>query len=330
MFIELKKRNIYSELWRLIFLKLGFYSFYFWDKKHKNTLKQIKRHKYDLVLLNEIKLAPILKKIDLNGVKLILDAHEYSPENYEDDWIWRFFYKNYIKYLCKKFLKTFDLVTTVSEGISQLYKKNYSVEPYVIRSISDYNESLQPSSIENKIKLIHHGIVSSSRQLELLIDLAELLGDSYELYLMLIYKSGTKHIYKRLKQKAKDSSNIYFLPPVKRENLVQFCNQFDLGIIFFPPRNLNLKHALPNKFFEMIQSRLGIIVGPDYEMSPIVKEYNLGIVSNSWNVSDLAEMIKNCSNEKIYSFKENSHKYSMHFSSSTEMAKLLKLIENIF
>jgi hypothetical protein len=165
--------------------------------------------------------------------------------------------------------------------------------------------------------------------LELLIQIARELGDGYELYLMLVYRSSTKHIFRDLISKSKDLNNVKFLTPVKREQIIEFCNQFDIGIIFFPPKNSNLKHALPNKFFEMIQSRLVLSVGPDEEMSGIVKDYSLGVVSESWDPKVMARSISGLNKDQIFKLKLNVHDSSKYLSSDGEMEKFNNAIESL-
>ena len=100
-----------------------------------------------------------------------------------------------------------------------------------------------------KIRIIHHGIASSSRKLELIVEMMKFLDNSvYELNLMLVSSTFSSLYLRKLKTIAK-GLNIVFLKPVSRNRLVKFCNQFDIGIHCFPPSNFNIKYGLGNKFF---------------------------------------------------------------------------------
>ena len=46
-----------------------------------------------------------------------------------------------------------------------------------------------------------------------------------------------------------------------------------------PPINFNNKLALPNKLFDYVQARLGVLIGPSPEMVHYVEEYDLGEVA---------------------------------------------------
>ena len=74
----------------------------------------------------------------------------------------------------------------------------------------------------------------------------------YFLYLMLVASRTNKIYLNKLKKMSKKNQNIIFLKPISFNKLVPYSNQFDIGIQFHPPVNLNLKYGLGNKFFEFI------------------------------------------------------------------------------
>lgn len=310
-------------------MKLGFDEIYFWDSRLKELASNLLSISFDLIIINEIKAAPFAFRIKKTNTSVLLDAHEYSPENFEDDPIWRFFYKKYYIFLCKKYLTHFNAITTVSEGIGKLYSDNFNIKPTIIRSASDYHPNLFPKPIGKKIKLIHHGLVSTSRSLHLLIEIMDYLSEDYELYLMLIFTKGTQAEFLRLKKLAQGKRNIFFLPPVDRFDLIPFTNEYDIGVIFFPPTNSNLKYALPNKFFEFVQSRVALAIGPDFEMSKIVREYSLGLISTDWTPKSLAEAVKACSREELHEFKNKANVAAKTLNAETEMVRFNKIVESL-
>jgi hypothetical protein len=328
-FFQYKKRGLIHELIRLIFLKLGFFEIYFWDSRLKEIARTLLSVSFDLIVINEIKASQFAFRIKKPNTSILLDAHEYSPENFEDDPIWRFLYKKYFVDLCKKYLPHFNAITTVSEGIGKLYSDNFNIKPTIIKSASEFHPNLVPKPIDKKIKLIHHGLVSTSRSLHLLIELMDYLSDDYELNLMLIFTKGTEKEFLRLKKLAKDKKNIVFLPPVDRFELIAFTNKFDIGVIFFPPTNSNLKYALPNKFFEFVQSRVVLAIGPDIEMSKIVREYSLGLISTDWTPESLAEAIKACSREKLYEFKFQTDKAANILNAEKEIIRFNEVVDSL-
>ncbi|GAB2495608.1 glycosyltransferase family protein [Algoriphagus taiwanensis] len=323
-FFQIRKINPFFRLFRLILLLFKFYHLFYWDKYKKQILKILYKD-FDVVIAHEVRLLPLAFEL-ANGKPVILDAHEYSPLNFDDSLIWRLFIKDYYKYLCDTFIPKVSCILTVSDGIVNMYIDNYKVPTYLIVNLPSF-EDLKPTKNLQKIRLIHHGIVSSSRKLELMIDAMEFLDENlYELNLILVRNDFTVNYYHKLINRAKRFRNINFLEPVPREELIEFCNQFDLGIIFCPPTNFNIKHGLPNKFFEFVQSRLGIIIGPDIEMSKYVLKYELGVRAKDWSPLGLASAIKLLERDEIFRFKSNSDKVAHILSSEEQNYVFLNII----
>ncbi len=327
-FYKLEKYKFYIEIFRIFLLKFGLYEFYYWDKFKKKILNSLKNQDFDLVIAHEIRLVPLALKIAKNA-PVILDAHEYSPKNFDDSWLWRFFIKKYYTKLCVDNLPKVDKVLTVSPGIVDAYIKNFNTKTVLIKNACEYAANLVPSKLDpNLIKIIHHGNVSSSRKLELLIEMMKYLDNTkYQLNLMLVSGASTNLHLKKLKYQAKNL-NIVFLKPVKREEIVPFCNQFDIGVIFLPPTNFNLKFCLANKFFEMIQSRLALAIGPDIEMSKYVKKYEIGMIAEDWSAFSLANMIRSTPLSKLIYYKNQSDKYANDLSSINDDLNFIDLINS--
>ena len=131
---------------------------------------------------------------------------------------------------------------------------------------------------------------------------------------MLVSSTFSKPYLNKLKKKAKNF-NVVFLDPLPRQELITFCNQFDIGIHFVPPSNFNLKYGLGNKFFEYIQSRLAVAIGPDIEMSKYVKKYKLGMIAKEWSAKSMAKSISSTNIDKLSFFKNQSHKFAKKLSS---------------
>ncbi len=327
-FYNIKKSHVIVEILRLPLLLFRMYQIYYWDKYKKKILKTLYKNDYDLIIVHEVRMLPLALKIS-NRAKIILDAHEYSPENFNDDFIWRIFIKNFYIYLCKNFANKCDKTITVCDGIANLYKKNFNIDCEVITNATEHFE-LEPIKTRlNKIKIIHHGNASSSRKLELMIEMMDFLDDRFELYLMLVAKRTNKIYFNKLKKISKNYSNVHFLKPVKYTEIVSFSNQFDIGIQFHPPVNINLKYGLGNKFFEFIQSRLAIAIGPSTEMRKYVEKYDLGIVSESFDPKSMAAKLNSLSSKDIMKFKKNADKNALKLSSNANKKKFLEIVDRV-
>jgi hypothetical protein len=107
---------------------------------------------------------------------------------------------------------------------------------------------------------------------------------------------------------SKDNPNIFFHKPVSFDSIPSFLNQFDIGVYILPPSSTNAFHALPNKFFEFVQARLAVIIGPSPEMAKYVQEYKFGLITNDFCVEDLTMQLMSIDSQTVWEFKEAAHK----------------------
>jgi hypothetical protein len=278
----------------------------------------LKSREFDLIITHDIETLPFAVSIK-NNSKLLFDAHEYFPEEYNDfliNWI----FKKYRIALFKKYVPQIDFMITVSEGIANKYLENFGVSSAVITNTSEFI-TLKPTKVDpDNIKLIHHGIASPSRQIEKMIEVMKYTEPRYYLYLMLMPTSPNYLI--KLKRIAKDLPNVYFLNPVPMNQIVKTINQFDIGLYILEPNSTNNLLALPNKFFEFVQARLAIAVSPSPEMAKIVQKYNIGIVANDFSPKEMAWQLNNLSAERIQNYKIQSHQSAYELSAESNFLKL--------
>ena len=95
------------------------------------------------------------------------------------------------------------------------------------------------------------------------------------------------------------------------------------------PTNFNGYKALPNKFFEFIQARLAIAIGPSPEMSKLVQQYNLGIIAKDFTPKSMAEELNKLTKQDILKYKENSNKTAKILNAEKEGEKILKILEEV-
>jgi hypothetical protein len=300
------KENLLEKIIRGIKLKLGQYEKVLWNNEIKRVYNLLIPKQFDLIICHDLMLLPLAQKIKGNA-KILFDAREYYPKHFEDQFIWRFFLQGINEYLCAKYLKNPDHIVTVSSGIAKEYKKEYNVEVEVLPSWSFYH-NLAPSKVNpEKIQIIHHGHANPSRRIEQMIKMMDYVDERFHLDLMLTYEHHLNYL-KFLQKEASYRANVNIIEPVAYEDIIPFTNQYDIGIFLVPPSTFNLLHTLPNKFFEFIQARLAIAIGPSPDMQAIVKQYNLGIVAKDFNEKNLAKELNKLSMEQIAYNKEQSNK----------------------
>lgn len=298
---------------------------YWSESKTKNTL-QLKDVSPDLIIANDIESLPVAIKIKGPDCKLVFDAHEYHPLELNEVREWRRHEKPVIDYFCKLYLKTPDLMITVSQPIADEYHKNFGVKPIVVTNAPPFQQ-LEPRVVGDKIRLIHHGGAVRHRLLEETINVMNYLDDGYTIDLMLV--PSHKEYLAELKEKYKHDKRISFVNPVSTAQISGTINAYDLGVYILPPLNFNNINALPNKFFEFVQGRLAIAIGPMPAMAEIVHAYGIGIVAKEYTSESLADEIKRFTKQDIYNCKKNSDKAAHDLCSEHNMAILRTEIKKI-
>ncbi|KAB0574312.1 glycosyltransferase family 4 protein [Helicobacter pullorum NCTC 12824] len=181
---------------------------------------------------------------------------------------------------------------------------------------------------ENSIRIIHHGMASPDRYIHKMIEVMDYVDSRFTLDLMLV-ATYYQDYFETLQQMAAERQNTRIIPIVPFEEIIPFTSQYDIGMFLVPFSTFNLKMCLPNKFFEFIQARLAIAIGPSPEMSKYVKTYNLGIISKDFTPQSMAESLNKLTKEEILQYKENSNKAAKILNAQKEGEKVLKILEEV-
>ncbi len=224
-------------------------------------------------------------------------------------------------------------ISTVSSSLASLYQKQFNIDGldvYAIYNAPLYSSPQSPSinvdpitliasNRTEKIKIIHHGIASSFRQLDTLLhslNNSEKLAKTFELNLMLVANSPLQKDYlSYLKDLAACSSvSINFLDPVPTDNIVNTISQFDIAFVGIPPISTSYANCLPNKFFESIHAGLALIAGPSLDMVSLIDKFNLGIGLNDYTEYEITQALLIMSDCNFHSYKKNSCDAAIHLS----------------
>jgi len=285
-------------------LKSGQYERYYWSSPPVAAAKQLlAARRFDLVLANEVHTLPLALTLVPDCV--VLDAHEYSPRELEDDWKWRFFFQRYVAYLCNQYIPRTAAMTTVCEGIADEYATQFGERPAVVHNAA-WLANLVPAPPEGgRLRLVHHGGAIPQRRIELMIEMMAYLEPrfSMDFYLM---PTDPRYLG-RLQRMAAGDSRIRFLPPVPMLEIPRMINGYDIGVFLLAPGNFNYRHALPNKLFEFIQGRVAVAIGPSPEMARLVRQFDCGVVADDFSPRALAARLGAMTSERLDYYKRRSH-----------------------
>jgi hypothetical protein len=237
---------------------------------------------------------------------LLFDAREYYPRHYEDILWWRLLYQPFNRALCREYLPRADHVVTICRGLADEYERELGVHCELLPSYPA-PVACKPQPVDpSRIRLVHHGLASRSRQIELMIEMVDHLPVNFTLDLFLMpSEDGYLGFLRRM---CATRPRVRLLAPLPFAELVPATNGYDIGVFLVPPVNFNLRFALPNKFFEFVQARLMVAIGPSPEMARLVHEHDLGVVAADFRPATLAAALAGLSLADIERFKHNAHR----------------------
>jgi hypothetical protein len=282
----------------------------------------------DLVLANDVHMLPLAFSV-AGDAPVILDAHEYAPGQLEHDLGRRILDRRAVVARCRRYLPRLAAMTTVCEGIADLYERDAGVRPAVVTNAPDFEPLLPRPKPEGdpSIRMIHHGAALPARRIENMIAVMDHLDRRFSLDLLLA--GGDRGYLGQLEALARTRPAVRILPPVPMRELAACCNRYDLGLFLLPPTNTNYRLALPNKFFEYVQGRLAIAVGPSPEMARIVRERDLGVVADDFTPVAMARALSSLTTGSVNRFKANSDAAARDLSSGPNRDRMLELVGRV-
>lgn len=266
-----------------------------------------------------------VKAAKINNSKLILDIHESLL--IEGGYL----YNMLNKLIVHRYKGCISGSTTVVEAIAEDYQKTFGFKPQIVRNIPE-PPSIPikfHSSKPKKIKLVHHGGAVPSRKPEIMIKALAMSRPNYELHLVFtnLQSSYSKNL--RILAENIAPGRVFFYPAYDPRLIVKEIAKFDIGFYPLPPTVYNNLIALPNKVFEFIAAGLALCIGPSPSMAKIVREYNCGKVSRSFEPKDLAEILNITNHLQWDEMKKASIMASKELNADNEMRILLDLYKRL-
>lgn len=294
---------------------------YWRHPKYREVFRRLRDLSADVVLVNDLPALPIGLSV---GPAVVFDAHEFAPEELSDRLWWRILIAPYSDWQCAHYLPQVAGMTTVGQAIADAYAQAYGVRPVVVTNAPPY-AALAPTPVQAPIRVLHHGTAQRGRGLEEMLRLADLLDSRFTLDFVL--SGGSSRFRKQLVARASRNPRVRFPPPVPMRALVQMANAYDIGAFLLPPNNRNRRYALPNKFFEFIQARLAVAIGPSQEMAELLRRYQCGVVGADFTPEALAAELNSLDEADIAAFKQASHAAAAELSAERNAEVILRVVD---
>ncbi len=284
--------------------------------------KALRGSKFDLVVANEARVLGLADAV-AGGAPVWADMHEWAPEERTHILSWRLLVAPFMVHLCRKYLPRASAVTAVCGSIADLYFSVFGVTTQVMRNSGPWRD-LKPGTVDpNHIRLVHSGAAVAGRDLETMIDVVSMLDERYTLDVYLVSGGDGGAYLQSLKDRAAPCTRIVFKDPVAPGELPKTLNSYDIGVFWIPPTHTNARLTLPNKFFDYVQARLAIAIGPSIEMQTLVNEFHLGTISSGFTRDECLDSLLRLSVDDVSRAKKaaDTAAHTLSFDTDAEVAR---------
>ncbi len=261
------------------------------------------------------------------GAKVVFDAHEYSPLEYENRLSWRLLYSPLVVYLLRRYGKRLAASTTVAPAIAGRYRDTFGFDPVVVlntpKLVALPARSLDPANI----KLVHHGGANVDRHLELMIQTMAYTDRRFSLHCFLV--GGPPGYVESLRALAERAApgKVIFHEPIPPGEIVRRIAEYDIGFFLLMPNNYNYRVALPNKLFDFLAAGLAVCIGPSPGMAELVNEYGCGCIAPTFEPADVASMLNKLTTQEIDRMQSAARDAALQFNADKEMEKVLDIYQ---
>ncbi len=323
--IEMPRSESYQDLdGRLITLHL--YRAAYW---RISAVAWVKRHlrpgDYDVILANETEAVPVALWLKpAYGVHA--DLHEYTPRLNEEHVLWAKRIRPFHEWVCRHYVTRASSWSTVSNGLVREYEKEFGFRAELVTNAAPYTDC-EPRPVSTPMRLVHSGACLRNRRLTEMVD-AVALSDA-DVTLDLYLTPNHPDYLEELKAHAADVPAVRIHEPVPYAELIRTLNGYDVGVHLLPPTNFNNTWALPNKLFDYVQARLGILIGPSPEMVDYVEQHGLGAVASGFDAADLAKTIAGLDAARVTTWKANAHVSAEALGAEEQMRIWLRCVDEL-
>ena len=283
----------------------------------------------DVVVANDLDAVPLALRLRPRaGVHA--DLHEYFPRLHEEHEAWMRRISPYQEWLCRRFLPPCAAVTTVSHRIAEEYAEQFGVEVGVVTNAAPWAD-LAPGPVGSPLRLVHSGACLRNRDLHVMVEaVVRAAGDGADVTLDLYLTPNDPGYLQELRAAAVASEGVVTVhDPVPYADLVATLNGYDVGVHVLPPSSFNNANALPNKIFDYVQARLGLLVGPSPEMAMLVHRHDLGVVATAFDARAVADAVGRLDAPSVIAFKAAAHAAAHELSDAEQSRRWVESVRRV-
>lgn len=280
---------------------------------------------FDAVIANDLNTVPLAAQVRSRG-GFHADLHEYAPAEKDNELAWRLLVAPYQKHLLRRYAARARSLTTVSQGIADAYRSNFGLECQVVANAAPYRDA-EPRPVSTPMRAIFTGAAQAARHIDLMVEAMRHVPEGLELDLYLMPNEPA--YLASLEAAAARIPAVRILPPVPFAELMDTVASYDIALAFQRPTTFNIRYAVPNKFFEAIQARTAVVVGPAPELEAIVEKYGFGVVTDDFTAEALAETLRALTPERVARLKQAAHEAARELSAESSMSPWREAVDEL-
>lgn len=289
----------------------------------------------DILFANDLDTLPanyIVSKI--KRIPLVYDSHEYFtgvPELQGRPRVYKIW-----KSIERRILPKLKYCITVNDSIAKLYEEEYGLKFITVRNVPVTDDVIYPDKgvlrgglnlpLNRTIFILQGAGINIDRGAEEAVEAMQFTDG-----LLLIVGDGD--VIPALKERVAElelENKVKFVPRQNPKVLRRFTRASDVGITLDKDTNINYRFSLPNKLFDYIHAGIPVLASNLPEVSKIVNDYQIGIVTETHHPEKLAQHFTSIAakaKEGVYS--EALKKASAEMNWMRERLKLVSLINQI-
>ena len=261
----------------------------------------------------------------LRGKKRVYDAHEYFSEMKEviTRPVVKKVWLSIEAFLVPKFRHGY----TVSNSISEAFRKKYAVDYAVISNMPN-EQMLSSSSTQKNKTILYQGAVNEARGLENLIVAMKQVDATLVMY-------GNGNLYDKIERSIKKNqleNKVLLKGMVLPEVLKDVTQHCYIGINLVEPLGLNQLYSLANKFFDYMQAGVPQVTMNFPEYKKVNDEYEVAVLIDTVVVNEIVVALNRLLNDEVLynRLQQNCMQAREVFTWQKEEQKLLHFYNELF
>lgn len=264
--------------------------------------------------LGSLRTAWLVTRFRHNKPQLIYDSHEFemgrnttrTPRQWRSVARW----ERFLMRRCAFSIMVNDTIADETQRIHKLEER-----PVVVRSTPE-NWALDAGVIAQERKdllrqisggagaflVMYHGALTTGRGIETLLRVTA----ENEHVRAVVLGSGSEAYLNRLQALASElgvTDRVLFHPAVPQPELWKYVGAADLSLMMIEGKAKSYYYALPNKFFESIQSLTPIVASDFPEMKRLIDEYDIGLTCDPNDLDAVCACVDKMRTDKAFDLK---------------------------